>query len=621
MSFTTGDNQETTSKNTERQAQPRGTRQREERDAPIQPRGFGRSATYRSNGEFGRAEELHKTYVEMHKDRPASESNLLPVIGDVRRELSEDFGYLVYLTRHEGDTYWHLLVLESQKCPVVKRPFRDQNRRQNRGAEDVLEFFTTTDGITQELVELIEEYITASVEGVTNLVFTSITVVPSEVEVSDATAVRSFLMSADEANWTVAGVDDPFNGDYLPEGGSVRGSLNFQVGSTAHDLSGQPLRADFVGSIREHLERTNPNLLMANDRGDTYVTFSGYVDARYVGVKDVRESRRGRDDDMDTACFAPEVVMTEVDLYHETKNGPLARLALALSFLPQLNTNYRWVQQFATTAAKNPLRDITGFGFGFDPNGPLAPARIGASTDDLFDDKIFNKLIDKIFDTEDGVDFAYLIREGGVGYTTAKVFIDLYNGSEPAEDALIQALDDLTNNEFSRLWNKADDQTIIADVLRLPNGYYTAEDGIRPIEDIDMLAVLNRLTDKHDDKLDDYLACTTPGDDCPYDYNERMTRLCGIYDYVTGKTFVQKGVSTKVWFGAEFLECVFASVERSDLALTMDVDTDSTFGRRTRAVSRRNGVANNLGRREGRRHNSRTRSGGYVNTSYRRGAR
>lgn len=620
MSFTTGDNQDTKKPTDRANEKPRATRDREERDAPIQPRGFGRSASYRSTGEFGRAEEMHKTYVEMHKDRPVADSSLLPVIGDVRRELSEDFGYLVYLTRHEGDTYWHLLVLESQKCPVVKRPSRDQNRR-NRGGDEVLEFFTTTDGITQELIELIEEYIRGTVEGVKELIFTSVTVVPCEVDVSEVSSVRPFLMSADEANWTVAGVDDPFSGDYLPEGGSVRGSLNFQVGSTAKDLAGQPLRADFVGSIREHLERTNPNLLMANDRGDTFVTFSGYVDARYVGVKDERETRRGRGDELETACFAPEVVMTEVDLYHETKNGPLARLALALSFLPQLNTNFRWVQQYAMTAAKNPLRDITGFGYGFDPNGPIAPARIDATIDDLHDDKTFNRLIDKIFDTDDGVDFAFLVREGGVGYTTAKVFIDLYNGSEAAEDALIQALDDLTDNGFSKLWAKVDDDTIIADVLRLPNGYYTAEDGIRPIEDIDMLAVLNRLTDKHDDKLDDYLACTTPGDDCPYDYNERMTRLCGIYDYVTGRTFVQKGVSTKVWFGAEFLECVFAAVERSELALTMDVDADSTFGRRTRAVSRRHGVANNLGRRESRRHNSRTRTGGYVNTSYRRGAR
>lgn len=617
MSFTTGENNETKPQ-ADRRGDQRQRPVREERDAPIQ-RTHTRTSTYRNIGEFGRADEMHKTYVEMNKDKPAGESVLMPVIGDVRRDLSEDFGYLIYLTREGADTYWHLMVLESQKSPVIKRPVRDQNRRNRDG--DVFEYFTTTDGITPELISLMEDYIQGTVEGVTNLIFTSVTVVPCEVDVTVASAVRPFLMSADEANWTVAGADAPFSGEYLPEGGSVRGSLSFQVGVAAKDLSGQPLRADFSGSIREHLERTNPNLLMANDRGDTFVTFSGYVDARYVGVKDDRDSRGRRSEEIETACFAPEVVMTEVDLYHETKDGPLARLALALSFLPQLNTNYRWVQQYAMTAAKNPLRDITGFGYGFDPDGPVAPDRIGASQDDLFDDKIFNKLIDKIFDTDEGVDFAYLIREGGVGYTTAKVFIDLYNGSDAAEDALIQALDDLTDNGFSKLWAKVDDDTIIADVLRLPNGYYTAEDGIRPIEDIDMLAVLNRLTDKHDDKLDDYLACITPGDDCPYDYNERMTRLCGIYEYVTGKTFVQKGVSTKVWFGAEFLECVFAAVERSDLALTMDVDADSTFGRRNRVAARRNGVANNLGRREGRRHNSRTRSGGYVNTGYRRGAR
>lgn len=616
MSFTTGENTE--NNKAERRGEERKARQREERDAPIQ-RQPGRMSTYRSVGEFGRADEMHKVYLEMNKDKPAGASTLLPVIGDVRRDLSEDFGYLIYLTRDAAETYWHLLVLESQKSPVIKRPVRDQNRRRSEG--DVFEYFTTTDGITQELINLLEDYISDTVEGVENLVFTSVTVVPCEVDVAQPSAIRPFLMSADEANWTVAGVDAPFSGAYLPEGGSVRGSLSFQVGVAAKDLAGQPLRADFVGAIREHLERTNPNLLMANDRGDTFVTFAGYVDARYVGVKDDRDSRGRRSEEVETACFAPEVVMTEVDLYHETKNGPLARLALALSFLPQLNTNYRWVQQYAMTAAKNPLRDITGFGYGFDPDGPVAPDRIGATQDELFDDKIFNKLIDKIFDTDEGVDFAYLIREGGVGYTTSKVFIDLYNGSDAAEDALIQALDDLTDGEFSRLWAKADDTTIIADVLRLPNGYYTAEDGIRPIEDIDMLAVLNRLTDKHDDKLDDYLACITPGDDCPYDYNERMTRLCGIYEYVTGKTFVQKGVSTKVWFGGEFLECVFAAVERSDLALTMDVDADSTFGRRTRAVGRRYGVSNNLGRRESRRHNSRTRSGGYVNTGYRRGNR
>lgn len=621
MSFTTGENENKTINDglaADKGSERKPRKPRDERDAPIR-QNTGRMASFRNIGEYGRAEEMHKTYQEIVKTQGGIAGELLPVIGDVRRELSDEFGYLIYLTQHAGETFWHLLVLESQKCPVIKRPVNDRGAR--RRDEDVYEFFTTTDGITVELNELMEDYIKTAVENAGTLVATSVTVVPCEIDVTDPAAIRPFLMSADEANWTIAGIDEPFNGDYLPEGGSVRGSLNFQVGATAKDLSNQPLRADFVGSIREHLERTNPNLLMANDKGDTFVTFAGYVDARYVGVRDDGDRRRRRDEEVETACFAPEVVMTEVDLYHETKNGPLARLALALSFLPQLNTNFRWVQQFAPSTAKNQLRDITGFGYGFDPDGPIAPDRILATAEDLHDDKTFNRLLDKIFDTEDGVDFAYLIREGGVGYATSKVLIDLYNGSEAAEDALIQALDDLTDNEFSRLWNKVEDQTIVADVLRLPNGYYTAEDGIRPIEDIDMLAVLNRLTNKNDDYLDDYLACTTPGDDCPYDYNERMTRLVAIYDYVTGRTFVQKGVSTKAWFGSDFLECVFAAVERSDLALTMDVDGDSSFGRRSRAVSRRHGVANNLARRESRRHNSRTRSGGYVNTSYRRGAR
>ena len=148
----------------------------------------------------------------------------------------------------------------------------------------------------------------------------------------------------------------------------------------------------------------------------------------------------------------------------------------------------------------------------------------------------------------------------------------------------------------------------------------TDKDGIRPIEEIDTLAVENRLKNSFPEMLDDWFAVTALGGSS-FDSDERMTKLVDIYQQVTQNTFVMKGFATKVTFGAEFLECIYDAISKTDMAISVDFEGDQGFSRGRRGSGRRYGIRNDMARNDRGTHDNRSRGDRYVQTGYRRGSR
>ena len=563
----------------------------------------GRSDAFRSV-DGGSADKFYETYSKIIEGKAREDRIMLKLTGDITRELSQDYGWLVYVTKIGQDLYFHTIVIETTPDSVAKRPARDRRYR-----SEVYDFVATVDGINRDVVEKIEAWVKQAVKVNGQYISTSATIVPAEADLADARTVKAFALSADDANLTVSMTDEPFDSRYVKEGAVVRGTLAFTNAPDAVDATGLPLRQDFKGVINEVIERTSANILMANDRGDTYASISGFVNARFYGMK---QPERGEPQSL--ACYVPEVVVDEVNLYHSVEFGNFERLFLGLSMLPYLRTGDRWMNQYITNVQHDDLKDVGGFGYGLDIQNP---AYIEISKEEYADTRAFRTALENLFLVDDGVDFAYLIREGGVGYTTQKILIDLARGSRDAEAAVIFALDNLTNGAFSDLWNRAKGTTIVADAIRMPTGYYVSGQGRRPIEDIDTLAVLNSLKNNYPELIEDWFECTNPGE-CRYDYNERMTKLVEILQLVTRNSFTMKGFATKVYFDPLFLEVLFRAVQQSGLAMQVDFEGDAGFVRNSRGGGQRYALQHDLARSERRGYDARVRRDErYANTSYR----
>ena len=590
----------------ERREERRDRRDREEREERSTRRDE-RSATFADNGAGAGVETFMATLEEIYKINPKpADMQLFPLAGDVRRLLNNN-GYLVLLRQIGIDYYWHLLVLEASAKPIVVTQLKDRRR------DPVPLYHSTVDGMTADILEPIGKWVFAQIANAAAgamVIHTSCTVIPSSTDLKDTTVVRNILNAADDANFIVAGVDEPFNAEILPSDARVKGQLAF-TGGVENDLDGALLRAEFSGTVTQTSERNVTNPLMAASQSDTYLTVAGYVDTFWLGHNDDRRSR----DAEESATLAP-VIYTTVNLYKDKSFGALERLGMALAMIPFLNTNDRWMEQFLANLDR-PNCDVRSFGYALDmPDAPAIP--LECEIDELREVRLFPKIMDKFIDSESGARVAVQIREGAPGFAVMKILLDIANGSKDAGDVLFKAWDDLTDGRFGELMDEYRVTRIVEEAIRLPDGYYTGRNGTRPATDIDTLMVLNRFGGDDLDVVDDWFSCAHPGR-CSYDEAERLAKLVDIFTAATGKSFVMTGYRTDIYLDPRALECLFKALQASDLALDVEFSGDLEVGRGKRYNNRGySGLSKDLGRSGPRFTAGGNRRDSYAETRYRR---
>lgn len=570
----------------------------------------GRNNRFRAQGEAGRSDLLHKTYVEIMKDEGESLSRLIKPMGEAMRPLSRKHGWLVYLTNVEQDVLMHVLLLEGNKEPVRREAFRDRSRddrdRDSRGRrEDVFVYTSTIDDVTEEIIDVLRKFVTTNVKFSGKLIYSGITVIPAEVVVDDEAAITPYILSADEANWSAAGCDVAFTADYLNEDSTLRGSLNFQPGHIDIGFSGQPIRADISGVIREHVDGKSKNQLMANEVGQVFSTFNAYINARYHGTED--HDRRGRRDrEGEFRHFVPECIVTEINTFCDAEVGSLERLLLTIGNLPFINTGDRWMQQYEGVFDKDGSTDLGALGYAFDPK-VTTPDRIADAEQYTADSRKLPDFLDRLMYLDDGIEYAYRLQEGCPGWTISRILVDAYENIREAQQLVDQALDNLTDNAWSDATAKWSDKErcLVADVIRVPVGHWVERGGERvPSEKIDTIAVCARAKTNHVELIDDWIEVNQLGSNNRYDFDQRITKYVDVLSSVSQKTFIMKGYATQMYFNPEALELIHQLLKESAFALDLDYDGGSEFGRSRRASGARFAVANNLAGRSRRPYNS-----------------
>lgn len=536
--------------------------------------------------EQGRSAEFVKRAKEFLEEQGNSNTVILQPDNELARDLSDSFGFVIYGTHVDTDFMWHLMVFESQLQPVAMEEIKDRNRRYSRD-EKVYDFESTADAINDDLVSDIEEWLRDNVEVDGELFFTNVTVVPVEVDLESDAVVQLLGFDAEDSNILLSDTDEPFSSKMLAKKSVLKAKLNFTSLDDKRDLTSMPLRSDLQITISENLRDNKVSMIRSAGGQRTLVEMDAYVNARWVG-----HDEADRDDEIDPACYVPEVVMTQSNPYHnDVYGGNFERFFLGLASLMYVKDGEVWMKGFESNIHGG--GKVSSLAYGMDPEafpGGKIPSDIDVVDEDPTETGNWLRKI--FFRSERGrsipVEFAVLIKEGGVGYATNKLLLDVADESPEALDKLISVLDNLTDGVSEDYLDIRDYSDVIAGQVRVPLGYFKDSEGERAGEYIDTQFVMERLKDNYPEKLDDFFECVQV-DDREFDHEEAMTKLLDIYQLVTDGQFKLKGFGTKLYINPDFLEGLAKAIKAKDAGLNMELEAnvEVNFRRGRRSQGRR----------------------------------
>jgi len=526
--------------------------------------------------EQGRAAQFCKMIRTHKENNPTFSAIVKEPDAELAQSLSSAHGFVVYADRIDNDLFWHLIVFESDIKPVRTENKKVFNRGgRNRNDEDeVMEFSTTTDSIDEILVDTIGKWVEDNIRVDGEYLFTNATVIPAELDLDAANVAELIAFDSEDSNVLISDTDEPFTADLLRKNSQLRCKLDFNPTTTALDLTGLPLRSDFQLNIEERFRENTSNILLAKNGTRSIVSATGFVNARWVG-HDQSFDRIRNSEDFNPACYVPEVVATEVNPYYpDVTGGNFERFFLAIASLPYLKDGDAWMKQFESSL--HATSKVSGLAYGMDwPEG--IPEDLTLVDEDPNESENW---LNKVFHATDTgqipVDFALLIKEGGIGYTTSKLLLDVADNVPSAISKVVNVLDNLTG-QFNYDIKSASD--IVAGQVRVPTGYYRSANGIRPIEDLDTMFVFNQLKDNHPDLLESYIECTQI-EDRRYDADTAMTKMIKVLQHVVGGEFILKGFATKLYIEPDFLMAIAVDVQSDNAGLAMELDSTIDNGLR-----------------------------------------
>ncbi len=575
-------------------------KQRKHNDADIQEEvddfeeergGAARAAVSRLTGasttRSPRERTFFKTYEEWKEENNIDESRtdtrLLPVVGELASRLQGN-GMCVAVTNIGEDVFWHGLVFEGKDVTVETRNLRnrrdDDDRRSRRDDNDnrVKEHRFLSDRLSDKTVELYGEWVEKNVECDGEIVFSDFTIIPVEADLKDHSVIETYIRNAEESNIVASGKDDVFCGESLNDG-YLEGTLTFNDADKEElcPITNLPLRSDFQTVVTRKPEnnrnRNRDDYIGCEDHSDesTVVSVDGFVNLRVVGEEG--RSRRRRDD-VDFGFVVPEVIATDINTLTGYDRGIVGRYFVGIASMVALQDGESWKRSFMPrlTAKNTKLSEIVNMSLLDHKEWPEDIVDADENNDAA------EEFLDLIVPEDEGVEYAVLIRENGLGYAGGKLLIDLAEGdkSDAAKFALEDVMDELdamTDGEFD--YDAQVPSDIVVGSVRMPWGYFN-DHKTRPIEDVDTLYLANNTELVRTETLDDWVEATAP-DDRAVDYNEGMSFIINAYNEATGN-FVNKGAATKVTLNAEFLEALYEAIASRDSGLDLDMTSTARRG-------------------------------------------
>ncbi len=328
--------------------------------------------------------------------------------------------------------------------------------------------------------------------------------------------------------------------------------------------NGLPIRSD----IRTELvfaQMNNNRAPIADNSEVRLCETSAYVDLIYTPPAQPYQffNNQFQQPAVNQPYYIPRIVLTNfgVDLPHSSLEFMLLGTASMASLARQRSYGVVWRNQFGGTA--NNLRNLGAVGL----QVPLSQDGTPAILDVSGDIRELYALMETVIAPSPV--FTLEIEQGGAGNWATSIFARAAQGSQEAVNMLVNAADNLTNNNFSKIYAQLTNgvaQPLITSTDDLSYvGYYNRDGEYRDIRELDLLAVLNTVGQKDPDIVQQYLT-TLVG---PENIHIRLARRSRILSRIAKDVHI-KAYSRKYDFNAAFIEALTRAVAACGLVINND---------------------------------------------------
>lgn len=322
--------------------------------------------------------------------------------------------------------------------------------------------------------------------------------IPVELDPENAVKIHELFFNAAGALFTIMDVElgktqPPFCANWVDRDAQKYASLDYNPRPITNAV-GLPVRSDLAITMTVSKSSGNQNDL--HERSLMLSRIDGFVDLTY-GAPDMQPVGYGQMV-QGTQTYYPRFIITRADTGAADAITPELHL-LAISTASMLWSNRAWMAAFLPKYELPEdlklMRDFGAVGYEVnltgDPQSP--PQRIDTHAD-TFTTASLQQLIQTT--VRDRLIISMDIEERGATSWLSGMYIGAAQGDPDANRQLIKALDNLTDGNFSRIYNSRPNngQILRDDQNRIELGYWKAKNGeLRDNRDFDYLAVLNLL--------------------------------------------------------------------------------------------------------------------------------
>lgn len=375
---------------------------------------------------------------------------------------------------------------------------------------------------------------------------------PAEMDLKDADAIHKLAFFASEALARTA-LSEILNSQAdilalkdLGENITASAAIDFRT-NPSHTAAGLPLRSDFGVTMRytENTGKSEGGIEKAFDLGSSIPLggAEGFIDLSYR-----QPERAGFGQQQQTQQYFARVVLTRLDTEQDFITPELQMLSLLGSTIVGRNLNWARVWSPSVRGMNPGMHDIGALGYEIPDASGGFMGRINTSSA-AFDDAALAQLVASTIHERPIISLD--VEESGELTWLNRTLLEAAEGNVDANQAVINALNNLTNGIFSRLWNR-NDLFAVADENRIHLGYYTDENGERrDIRDLDYLAVLTRYGDADPEMV---VKWQSTYDDLDVPADVRLAEREELIRKILGSTVVITGYARRITFHPEALD-------------------------------------------------------------------
>lgn len=389
-------------------------------------------------------------------------------------------------------------------------------------------------------------------------------VLPAELRADDVDHIHRVFHAATTALDTVMAVEVTGQSAVFSvsdlEGHNISATV-LQEPSKVDTATGLPVRSDLAIVMRGQPQGSQNGLL--GERIVNLTRVDGFVDLVWREPTP-QINQFGQQLPPSTQRYVPRYVITKADTELDAITPEMALFSLSSAAL--MAQRMGWSAAFLSRfngyrlGDKEDLKDIGAVGYEVNLSGdPNAlPLKIDTKAPNFSRNDLFQLISNTILDMPI---ISMDVEETGELSWMHQLFIAAANGVNGAYRAIVTAADNLTNGQFSMIWDNGpiaqDDRN------RIHLGYYVDGDEMRDLREIDYLAILNLFGEKDLDVVKDWSA-TFDNIQVPLEIRlERRARI--LKNLLPGVKI--KGYARRITFHGKFIVALQRAIHMAGLSV------------------------------------------------------